>query len=341
MRANPANRAAVALLGRAQGQHLAGVRVGRAGFGQQVVAVVPQRDQAEVLDGGERGGPVADDDTDLAAQGAQEGAVAGGGPRLGHQDREPGGPQGGGASAPELLEVALVGDDEDRAAAAVDGGPGGGGQPGGPVAARVGAGRHLPGGPGAAPGGQRRQEPRARRVGAERVGRRRRRGRRRPRDGRRVLGGRVPRWHGEPHHVAEAAGVVVGDASDQARDLRRQHRLGGDHLAERAERPVVVAGLPPLEQEAVPLLAGEPHPHPGTGNRLRVLGARDRVVEGPVEVAERQVEDDTADGADLGRRVRWRVRRRERAGGCHPGTDGRRSRGVRVRLDVRPGRHTR
>ena len=45
----------------AQHQDVAGVRVGRSRLGVQVVAVVPDREQAEVGDRGERGGPSADD----------------------------------------------------------------------------------------------------------------------------------------------------------------------------------------------------------------------------------------------------------------------------------------
>ena len=60
----------------AQQQHLAGVRVRRPGLGVQVVAVVPDRHQAEVVDRREGGGAGADDDPPRAARDGEEVAVA-------------------------------------------------------------------------------------------------------------------------------------------------------------------------------------------------------------------------------------------------------------------------
>ena len=287
-------------LRRPQGQHLAGVRVGRPGFGQQVVAVVPQRDEAEVPDRGEGRGPVADHHPDLPPEGPQEGPVPGRRSRLGDEHGEAGRSEGLAAGLLQQLDVALVGDDEHRTPAAVDRGPCGGGEPAGPVAAAVGAGRHLPGGPRAPAPGHGREEGGSGRVVRQRVRRDRRqlgdRGHRR----RRLLGRGVPGRHGEPHHVGEAAGVVVGHPPDQPGDLGGEHGFGRDDLGERAQAAVVVAGVAPLQQEAVALLAGEADPDPRPGHRLLVLGGRDGVVEGPVEVAQREVEDDAADRLDRG-----------------------------------------
>ena len=60
---------------RAERQHLAGVRVRRPRLGVQVVAVVPDHDQAELGDRREHRGPGARDDPDLAAPHRQPAAV--------------------------------------------------------------------------------------------------------------------------------------------------------------------------------------------------------------------------------------------------------------------------
>ena len=145
-----------------EGEHLAGVRIGRPQLGQQVVAVVPERDQAEVGDRRVRRRAVADHHPHVAPPGGEEGAVAGGRAGLGDQHRETGRAERLGAGRLESGQVALVRDDDHRPAAAVGAGPRGAGQTGGPVSAggrRSGspataraAGRH-----GAAPPGSRRR----------------------------------------------------------------------------------------------------------------------------------------------------------------------------------------
>ena len=46
----------------------------------------------------------------------------------------------------------------------------------------------------------------------------------------------------------------------------------------------------PIEDEPVPEAAGEPHPHPGAGHCLSVLLSRHRIVEGTIQVAERDID---------------------------------------------------
>ncbi len=53
---------------RAQREHLACVWVGRARFGMQIIAIVPEHDEAEPTDRGEHRGPGAHDDTDRATK---------------------------------------------------------------------------------------------------------------------------------------------------------------------------------------------------------------------------------------------------------------------------------
>ena len=76
-------------LRRPERQHVAGVRIGRPLLDQQVVAVVPQRDQTEVADRRVRGRPVADHHLDVAAPRGQEGPVAGGRAGVGDSTAKP------------------------------------------------------------------------------------------------------------------------------------------------------------------------------------------------------------------------------------------------------------
>ena len=82
-RAKPPTRSRGLLLLGAQQQHLAGVGVGRARLGVEVVAVVPDRDQAEVVDRREGGRAGAEHDPAAAARDSEEVAVAGGGAGVG------------------------------------------------------------------------------------------------------------------------------------------------------------------------------------------------------------------------------------------------------------------
>ncbi len=45
-----------------------------------------------------------------------------------------------------------------------------------------------------------------------------------------------------------------------------------------------------IQDEAVPETPGEPYPHPSARNRSRILFGRHRIVEGTVQVAERDVD---------------------------------------------------
>ncbi len=129
--------------------------------------------------------------------------------------------------------------------------------------------------------------------------------------------------------------------------------LGADHPTQRLEAAGVLGGRGPRDHEAVDVLPGEPHldAHP----RLRV-GAhrlRDGVVEGPVEMSQRYVNEHPRDRVDLGPRtgffalggltLRASARTRSGAGsnvGCsspspvvtracfHPGATGAASRGL-------------
>ena len=81
----PAHQRGRALQLRAQQQCLAGVRIGSAGLGVEIVAVVPDGDQPEVAHGSEGSGPGADHDPAGAAADGEEVAVASRRARVGGQ----------------------------------------------------------------------------------------------------------------------------------------------------------------------------------------------------------------------------------------------------------------
>ena len=103
---------------RAQGQHLAGVRVGGPGLGVQVVTVVPEHHQAEIMDRGEHRGAGTGDHPDQAPADRQPAAVAFGRPEVrGQADVDP--RAGGGQRGVDAFQVPGIGHHDDRAPAVV------------------------------------------------------------------------------------------------------------------------------------------------------------------------------------------------------------------------------
>jgi len=271
-------------------QHLARVRVGRPRLGVQVVAVVPDRDEAEVAHGRVRRTARAEDDLHLAARDAQEVAVprrrlVGGGE--GDVDARP---EGLGEHAVPALDVPHVRDAHDGPAARSDGGRDGLGD----GALGLVPGQHVEDGPRRLPRAQRLDERGTVDVGVPRgVADRRRLGRRVARGA--SLGARVPRWDREAQHVGDGAGVAVGERAGERRHLGRQDRLGGDDLRDRCKAALVRAVVGELEHVAVDEAAGEAHLDPAARDDAlgEVLG--DRVVERAVQMRQRRVDEDSRD----------------------------------------------
>ena len=122
----------------AQDEHVADVRVGGAGFGVQVVAVVPDDEQAGRGDRGERRRTGADDDPDRPPAHREPPAVALGRPEVGGQHHDRLRAETDGAGSVEEIDVTLVGHDEQRATPRARGGVRGVGQPLGPGLTRQG-----------------------------------------------------------------------------------------------------------------------------------------------------------------------------------------------------------
>ena len=229
VRAKPADqRRAVGLL-RAGEQHLAGVRVGRARLGVQVVAVVPDRHQAQVGAPARTSRPGCRRPPGPAPRLArQEPPVALGGPERGGERHVPAGPERRGQRGVEPVQVAGVGDDDERAAAGGERGGGGLGDPApasppraAPPRPRAAARRRR------APAGSRPARYAAHRSPAHRASatgaptRRRCRCRRRSparREGCCRASARACRGRDrQPQHVGEVPGVAVGDRPGQPR----------------------------------------------------------------------------------------------------------------------------
>ena len=269
-------------------QHLAGVRVGRARLGVQVVAVVPDRDQPEVGDRREHRRPGADDHRHLAAAG---GAGTAGTARPARARRcsatcRPG-PSTRGQRRVEPVEVAGVGHHDHRAAPAVR-----------RVAATASASRRRPvlarqRGP--APPAARRPSASARRNAApgrvapqppgrsgldggrarprRRPRRRRRRSRRgsasaarprrlAPRPGRGGAGRpAAARRRGVPAYRSATARASRGDLGGRA-PARARRPCPGRRAGRRARTSAARSS-----SEAVDELAGEADPHPDAGLR--------------------------------------------------------------------------
>ena len=115
VRAKPPSSSAQRGQRRPQHEHVAGVRVGRARFVVEVVAVVPDGQQAEVGDRRVGRGAGADDRADRAALDRQPPPVALGRPEVGRQRDVRARAERGGDGGVEAGEVAGVGDDRDRA----------------------------------------------------------------------------------------------------------------------------------------------------------------------------------------------------------------------------------
>ena len=124
----------------AQEQHLAGVGVRRPRLVEEVVAVVPDRHQAEVVHRREGGGAGADDHAHGPASYGQEGGVALGRARVGAEHDVAALAQAVGQGGVEPGHVAVVGSADQRAAPAGDGRDDGLGEQVGPVV----AGQHRP-----------------------------------------------------------------------------------------------------------------------------------------------------------------------------------------------------
>ena len=321
----------------AQGQHLPGVRVRGPGLGVQVVAVVPEDHQAELTDRGEHRGPGARDHPDRTPQHGQPAAVPLGRAEIGGQaDVASLAAQArGGQRRVDAGQVAGVRHDDDHAAAGRGRGGGGDGDLGGPL----GAGQGRPGRPDRAALGQRGQERLSGWVPGPRAGLGPGRRRVLPDGGRavcaRVRGGRcgrsgrggagvradtvtgrwcgggggfalrggVPGRDGQPEHVGQRARVPVGHRAGQVEDLGREHRLRRDHPLQPGQPTLVLAGLDPVQQVAVNQLPGEPDPDPAAGHGRLVHAGRDQVVEGPVEVSERDVDRHPGDRQPLADRL--------------------------------------
>lgn len=301
--AEPSDEHRAACLLGPQGEDLSHVRVRRPTLLVHGVDVVPAHGEPEVGDGREGRSPGADDDLCLAAQGGEEVAVARRRSEVGGQRDEAGclrllgsvlGRPPGHASLYEGLgepvDVVGVREDDDGAPAAgrcresrlrqrrrPPGRPALAGERGPDGARRVpcpqapdegvtaavdGPGRHAAG------CRSRRDRGGQVRLRASRSGLTFRPGRYPRLEGcRLLLDAGEPRRHSQPQDVAQRARVVVRDPAREVGDLRGEHRLRRDDLADRDQVARVRRARGALHDVAVDVLSAEAHldPDPGLG----------------------------------------------------------------------------
>ena len=265
--------------------HVAGVRVGRARLGQQVVPVVPTHQQTGVRQRREGGGAGAHHHPRAAQQHAQEGPVA---PRRAVVGQElhhglVGQRRGQGLAHPPHLTGRR--DDDQHAAPGAQAGLGRLDQ-----ARLLGARQRGPHRPGALPGPHPAQErlPAGERGPDGELGTGGHARLAGPRGGRLLqfagLGRGVPGRDGQAQHVGQRAGLPAGHGAGQVQDVGVEHRQGADHAAQRGQAPRVLGGGAPFDEEAAVLLPGEAHLHAHPGARHRVEVLRHQVVEEAVQV---------------------------------------------------------
>jgi len=84
---------------------------------------------------------------------------------------------------------------------------------------------------------------------------------------------------------------MISDLPDQPSDLAGKHRLAGNDLVERGQNPIMICGGYPFQDEPVPEPAGKPYSDSGTRHRVGILFGRHRIIEGPVEVTEGNIDN--------------------------------------------------
>ena len=202
-------------LGGAQREDVADLRVRRAGLVEEVVAVVPPGDQPEVVERREGGRARPDDAAHVAAQDLQPGRVASLWTLVGGQPDVLARAEESGQRAVDAVDVAMVRDDDEGPATGGHRGRRGDGERGRPVLLGRAARQGEPRGGRALTGRDAAQQglaggvcgPRSRFGSGDQGGR----------GGaglvERAFGGGVALGDGQPQHVAEDAGVAVGDGA--------------------------------------------------------------------------------------------------------------------------------
>ena len=85
----------------------------------------------------------------------------------------------------------------------------------------------------------------------------------------------------------------MGDAMTEGKVLRWYKKAG--EAVKKGEPALVLTRVRALQQVAINELAREPDPQPAAGPRVIVVARRYEIVEGPVQVGERDVHRDASD----------------------------------------------
>ena len=270
-------------------QNVAGVWVGRARFGVQVITVVPHGHETQISHRSESGGSCADDHTAHTPGQREELPIARGRPSIGPQRHVMIGTQHLTKGSIDTIHIAAVGHaDQYPSSTGVRRCSGlsqhrrpvipGGGGPDGTRSAAVGKVRQercalLCVAPGHLSGGK------GRTLGRH--------------DGRGFcLSPRMPRRNGQTEHVRPGPGVASGDLPSQFHDLRSQNRLGTHNPAQRCQLPAMRRGGCPANYVAGHIASGKPNLHPGARTRGLAHRRRHGVVELAIEVRQGHVDQD-------------------------------------------------
>lgn len=97
-----------------------------------------------------------------------------------------------------------------------------------------------------------------------------------------------------PQDVGDGPGVSIGDSATQAQHLGREHRIGRRHSLQRLQP--VLARLDELDDIGVDGAPGEPHAHPTADCQAPGQLVGHGVVEDPIEVCQRHVDDHSRHG---------------------------------------------
>ncbi len=114
----------------------------------------------------------------------------------------------------------------------------------------------------------------------------------------------MPRRDRGAQHVGQGARVPVGDGPRERQHLGREHRVGRHDPLQPGQRTLGVRARRPGDDPPVDLLAGEADAHPYAGLRGKTHRRGHGVVEGAVQVRQRDVHHDLGHRVGLGQPFR-------------------------------------
>ena len=100
----------------------------------------------------------------------------------------------------------------------------------------------------------------------------------------------MPRGYRQPDDIGERTGVAVRHSPAEAHRFRTEDDFVGHHPLEPTQPTDVLAGVAALQQVAAHPLTREPYPHSSARHGQLVEVGRHEVVEGSIQVRQRDVD---------------------------------------------------